>query len=132
MKTVHSPRASLAWMLLACILLNGLVCALGHGQMLARFTLPVLPPAIQAHEHHHGAQPQDDMAGMHAGLPGGSVTTLSPTGDCVFAATLLRVTLLAVVLQWLLRPGDPHRRHYRGAPLPPPRTHRSALQPRAP
>ncbi len=135
MKTVRSPRASLAWMLLACILLNGLVCALGHGQMLARFTQPVPSPALQAHAHHHDAQPQGslgDMAGMHAGLPGGSVTTLSPTGDCVFAATLFLATLLAIVLRWLLRPGDPHRRRHQGALPPPRRAWRCALHPQAP
>ncbi|MBA1257869.1 MULTISPECIES: hypothetical protein [Pseudomonas] len=135
MITVRSPRASLAWMLLACILLNGLVCALGHGQMLARLTLPVSPPLAQGHEHHHGLHAQtaqDDMAGMHAGLPGGSVTTLSPTGDCVFAATLFLATLAAVVLQWLLRPGDPHRPRYQSALPPPPRARRSTLHPQAP
>lgn len=136
MKTVRFPRASLAWMLLACILLNGLVCAQGHGQMLARLTLPVLPSLGQVHEHHHGLHAQavqgDDMAGMHAGLPGGSVTTLSPTGDCVFAATLFLATLLAVALQWLLRPGDPHRRRYQSALPPPPRARRSTLHPQAP
>ncbi|MFC8749226.1 hypothetical protein ACN429_17000 [Pseudomonas oryzihabitans] len=135
MITVHSPRASLAWMLLACILLNGLVCALGHGQMLARLTLPVSPPLAQTHEHHHGLHAQtaqDDMAGMHAGLPGGSVTALSPTGDCVFAATLFLATLAAVVLQWLLRPGDPHRPRYQSALPPPPRARRSTLHPQAP
>jgi len=119
-------------MLLACILLNGLVCALGHGQMLARFTLPVLPPLAQAHEHHHGLHAQGDMAGMHASLPGGSVTTLSPTGDCVFAATLFLATLAAVVLQWLLRPGDPHRPRYQSALPPPARARRSTLHPQAP
>ena len=122
-------------MLLACILLNGLVCALGHGQMLARLTLPALPLSTQVHEHHQGAQSQaaqDDMAGMHAGLPGGSITTLSPTGDCVFAATLFLATLLAIALQWLLRPGDPHRRRYQSALPPPPRAYRSALHPQAP
>ncbi|MDR6235836.1 hypothetical protein [Pseudomonas oryzihabitans] len=136
MKTLRSPRTSLAWMLLACILLNGLVCALGHGQMLARFTLPLLPAASTAHaHHHHDAQPlhaQADMAGMHANLPAGSATTLSPTGDCVFAATLLLATLIFVVLQWLLRPGDPHRRRYHGALPPPPRASRSTLHPQAP
>jgi hypothetical protein len=134
MKTVRSPRASLAWMLLACILLNGLVCALGHGQMLARFTLPLPSPATQGHEHHHLQAPttQGDMAGMHAGLPGGSLTTLSPTGDCVFAATLFLAILLAIVLHWLLRPSDPHRRRYPGALPPPPRASRSTLHPQAP
>ena len=136
MKTVRSPRTSLAWMLLACILLNGLVCALGHGQMLARFTQPLLPAASAEHAHHHHdtlpMHAQTDMAGMHARLPGGSVTTLSPTGDCVFAATLLLVTLASIVLKWLLRPGDPHRRRYRGVLPPPPRASRSTLHPQAP
>ncbi len=136
MKSVRSPRASLAWMLLACILLNGLVCALGHGQMLARFTQPLPPSGVQAHAHHHHdaqALPMTaDMAGMHAQVPGGSVTTLSPTGDCVFAATLLLITLAAVVLQWLLRPSDPHRRRYLSTLPPPPRARRSALHPQAP
>lgn len=134
MKSVRSPRASLAWMLLACILLNGLVCALGHGQMLARLTLPVLPPLTQVHEHHHGLHAQTvegDMAAMHAGLPG-SISTLSPTGDCVFAATLFLATLLTIILQWLLRPGDPHCRRYQSALPPPPRARRSTLHPQAP
>ena len=136
MKTVRSPRASLAWLLLVCILSNGLVCALGHGQMLARFTQPLPPSDIQAQVHHHhvaqAKADQTEMAGMHAGIAGGSITTLSPTGDCVFAATLFLVLLAAIALQWLRRPGDPHRRHYRGALPPPPRLSRSTLHPQAP
>lgn len=127
----------LAPALLILVLLNGMACSIGHGQMLQKMFAPSVPsPSSQAmvtghamgmdHSHHHMDKPaaNQDMPPM----PGMD----SPFSDCFFAASLPLGLILFAVLGWLLR-RRPMRPIARRLTL---HTHPAALllslQPRAP
>lgn len=84
-------RALATWLLLALILLNGLACAIGHGQMMAG-------PAPGAHAGHEMA----GMAGMDMGKSAAH-SMKSPFEDCFFAGSVPLAMLVFAALGWLAR-----------------------------
>ncbi len=127
----------LAPALLILVLLNGMACSIGHGQMLQKMFAPSV--AFQSsqvmsaghamamdHSHHHLSTASANQ--LMPPMPGMD----SPFSDCFFAASLPLGLILFAVLGWLLR-----RRPMRPIPhrltLP---THPTALllslHPRAP
>lgn len=142
MNATRSHLSSWACALLLLVLLNGLACGIGHGQMMSTLFLP-LPPA----HGEHASMDMDMNMNMHPGStakpraghgPTGSEPTAPMPGmhslfsDCFFAASLPLGLLLFSVLGWLLR----HRTR-RLSPLalhvlPSPRFALPGLNPRAP
>lgn len=108
---LRTRRTGIAWLLLALILLNGLLCSLGHGLM---------PRASTGHGHggasqvmaeegcadhremsatgeHHAPKSASGASGHESGSSG-----MMPEG-CAFAATLTMALIFFVALGWLQR-----------------------------
>ena len=112
MNFFRTHRAPIAWMLYAFILFNGLACAIGHGQMMGKFSAP--PAAPESHQHHGSAMMMSehamDMGSAKAAdhskmaMPG---SLQSLFGDCSFAGTLTLAMIFFVALGWLIRSRTP-------------------------
>ncbi len=113
MNFFRTRRAPIAWMLYAFILFNGLACAIGHGQMMGRFSAPAAAPESQ-HQHHgsaammsgHTMEMSTANAADHSrmAMPG---SLQSLFGDCSFAGTLTLAMIFFVALGWLIRSRTP-------------------------
>lgn len=144
MNATRSHLSSWACALLLLVLLNGLACGIGHGQMMSVMFLP-LPPAQGEHagmdmdmdmNMHAGSEAAMPMAG-HGPSSGSDHSAPMPGlhslfSDCFFAGSLPLALLLFTVLGWLLR----HRTRRLPLPLqcclPSPRFALPGLNPRAP
>lgn len=114
-------RARVAWLLFALVLLNGLACSFGHGQMMAGHATA---PAMGMHHEGHG------LAGKPVPPPMQGMS--NPFENCFFAGSVPLALFVFAALGWLLRnrrasPPAPHTR-----PLGPPRLSLPALNPQAP
>lgn len=153
MIVARSSLAQTARWLCLLVLVNGWVCSLGHGQMLAPLFGQVAPAT-----HHSGglhmemAALHDPMKGamhseMHAmvdnaamadmpgpaGSPPSSMGTLHGLfSECFFAGSLPLALLLFTVLGWLARDRRPRPPATRQAWRQPPRSFFPALNPQAP
>ncbi|WP_341521430.1 DUF2946 family protein [Pseudomonas sp. G.S.17] len=107
MNFFRPPRFSVAWILYAVVLFNGLACSIGHGQMMAAFASDAVASAS------HGGDGMSDMHGghheMHRPMPAStkkidmSGSMNAQSGDCSFAGTLTLAMIFFVVLGWLIR-----------------------------
>ena len=96
----------MAWILLVFVLLNGLLCSVGHGQMLAGERLSPIPMDdmdICGDEALHGPAETASEAG-HA--------SLMPLAmfDCLFAGKVIGALALIAALTWRRRVRDSARR----------------------
>jgi hypothetical protein len=123
MNSLRTRRFSVAWILLALILFNGLACSFGHGQMLKAWVVggSSSEGADASHSHHgmsgvdgrHGAM---DASVQNHGMTHAMPHTKNPADtmdahdpnmpmfeDCSFAATLILALVFFVGLGWLQR-----------------------------
>lgn len=99
----------LAKLLIVLVILNGLACGVGHGQMLSPLFEPGPRQAAPEQGQRHGAM--HDMAGMadtaNAALSKEAAPPMpgmnSPFGDCFFAGSLPSLLLTFALIGWLLR-----------------------------
>lgn len=106
MNFVRARRHPVAWILLVFVLLNGLLCSVGHGQMLAGERLSPIPMAdmdICGDEALHASA---DTAGD------ASHASLMPLAmfDCLFAGKVIGALVLIAGLVRLRRVRDRARR----------------------
>ncbi|MBD1602242.1 hypothetical protein, partial [Pseudomonas typographi] len=93
MFTARRIRARVAWLLFTLVLLNGLACSFGHGQMMA--AQPAKAPMAMMQHNDQG------LAGMHKPAPMQGMKT--PFEDCFFAGSVPLALLVFAALGWLLR-----------------------------
>ncbi len=106
MNFVRSHRSLIAWMLCCLILFSGLVCSLGHGQMLGAFS--AADPAMDMAHMDDMDMAKMDMAKMDMAAPSehGLIMKMSMT-DCAFAGTLTLALIFFIGLSWLIRRSRP-------------------------
>jgi hypothetical protein len=106
--------ATIAWILYAVVLFNGLACSMGHGQMLDAFVSKQVVPA--SHEGHSMSAMHGGHHQMHMAMDTSSKKTALPgsmnmqSGDCSFAGTLTLAMIFFVALGWLIRIRNPRIR----------------------
>ena len=106
MKFVRTHRSLIAWMLCCVILFSGLVCSLGHGQMLGAFSA-----ADPAMDMDMGMAHMDDMDMSKMEMPKMDMPSPSEHAlimkmsmtDCAFAGTLTLALIFFISLSWLIR-----------------------------
>jgi hypothetical protein len=125
----HLPL--LAQALLMLVLLNGMLCSMGHGQMMGA----PLEPSSPSHRGHAMVMDHKVMESMHT-APDGQGSSLpamkSPFDNCFFAGSLPLALLAYVALGWLLRHRACCPAAYSPAPRASLRALLPALRPRAP
>ncbi|MBD9513663.1 hypothetical protein [Pseudomonas sp. PDM22] len=100
MNASHFLRSLPALMLLGILLINGLICSLGHGNAIA-----CMPSAV-SHDHHAHDMSMS-MGGQHE-HPSPIHAMGSAGGDCLFAGSLPLGFLVFLALGWLMRaPPEP-------------------------
>lgn len=106
MNASHYLRSLPALLLLGILLINGLICSLGHGNALAGM------PSAVSHDHHahdmsHDMPMSMSMGGQHE-HPSPIHAMGSAGGDCLFAGSLPLGFLVFLALVWLMRtPPEP-------------------------
>jgi hypothetical protein len=104
MKFVRTHRSLIAWMLCCVILFSGLVCSLGHGQMLGAFS--AADPAMDMDMAHMDDMDMSKMEMPKMDMPSpsehGLIMKMSMT-DCAFAGTLTLALIFFISLSWLIR-----------------------------
>lgn len=113
MNFVRARRYPVAWILLVFVLLNGLLCSVGHGQMLAGerpSAILTADPDICGEQPHHASVDVKGQFG-HASLMQLAMF------DCLFAGKLVGTLVLVAGLGWLRRALDSAER-LPPAPMP--------------
>lgn len=139
MKSIRAHFTSLAWMLVAAVLLNGLACSFGHSIMHGQtYRLPSpheTTVEMDHHAHHHAMTAAPDM---HQGsMPmvdssHDSAIKQLAMSDCAFAGTLPLALMVFTALSWLLRHKRQRLYHLDASCRRPPRDAFPCLNPRAP
>lgn len=131
MNVVRTHRSLIAWMLCSVILFSGLVCSLGHAQMLATFS--GAEPAMDMTHMDHMDMSAMEMSKMDMPAPSehGLIMKMAMT-DCAFAGTLTLALIFFIGLSWLIRRARPRLSAvYRFCRIPP-RHSLPGLVPQAP
>lgn len=110
---LRTRRTGIAWLLLALILFNGLLCSLGHGLMSRASTGHGHGAASQVMaeegcaDHHEMSSMGEHHAQVPMSMSGASDHASGTSGmmpqDCAFAATLTMALIFFVALGWLQR-----------------------------
>jgi hypothetical protein len=139
MKLVRAHFFSLAWILVAVILLNGLACSLGHGVMHGQtYRIPSLHDTVVGVAHHAHHSTMTPAADEHKGTMHMAASShTSPLeqlamSDCAFAGTLPLALLMFAALGWLLRYKRQRLYQIEIGRCRPPRDTFSCINPRAP
>lgn len=104
MNFVRTHRTLIAWMLCCAILFSGLVCSLGHGQMLKAFS--AADPAMDMAHMDDMDMSGMDMSKMDMDMarPGEHDLIMKMAmNDCAFAGTLTLALIFFIGLSWLIR-----------------------------
>jgi len=139
MKLARAHFTSLAWMLVAAVLLNGLACSFGHGIMHGQtYRLPSpheTTVEMDHHVHHHAmtAAPDTHQGSMPmVDSSHDSAIKQLAMSDCAFAGTLPLALMVFTALSWLLRHKRQRLYHLDAGCRRPPRDAFPCLNPRAP
>lgn len=133
MKSARTHRHLLAWVLFSFVLINGVLCGVGHGQMLAAAQSSPMPVATQLSSADICGPGGEQVAAIEAPHRSGHGLWMQlAMFDCAFAGKLTGALLLVGGLVWLLRALDVGPRLFQGVMPTAPRNALPGLVPQAP